>query len=389
VEARVLGRSSVGLDVDPVAHFIADAKTRYIGTKALRRSAVLLLRRIEELRRNEEDYGRLQFQDISERAFTRAVKQYRLPVPSIPNIFHWFRRYVVVDLARLRCAIRRLRVTDSHKLFFLACFCSIIRNVSNADPVPVSGLEVTSHMKAKDAAGRIIDPFGTFINVLQRALCDREQFERKIRAAGASVRVKCGDATTLKKHLRQKVDTVITSPPYHNAVDYYRRHTLEMYWLDLVNGSSERLALLPKYIGRTHVPQGHPFISDTKLTSHFARRCESMMRKHDVASANAFKHYAIAMQRCFAALATTLPRKGRAIFVLGKSSWNGRKLPTTKLFEELASPHFQLSEHHWYPLKNRYMTYSRHNGASIDKEHVLVFQRRSGLTQRMGKHTQA
>ncbi len=89
------------------------------------------------------------------------------------------------------------------------------------------------------------------------------------------------------------------------------------------------------------------------------------------------------MQRCFASLADLLPVGGKAIFVLGKSSWNGRKLPTTELFRELAAPHFRLLQHQWYPLKNRYMTYSRHNGASIDKEYVLVFERISARKKQL------
>jgi hypothetical protein len=378
VEARVLGRNGIGIDVDPVATFIADAKTRHIGVQALRCSAAVLVQKLKTIRRSAKEYEHLQYVDITDRAFRAAVSRYSLEIPPIPNLFHWFRRYVVVDLARLRFAITTLRSPKSHKNFFLACFCSIIRNVSNADPVPVSGLEVTSHMKAKEQEGRVIDPFANFVATLNRALHDRAQFEQAIRSSGTRIQISNGDATTVRNYVRKKVDIVITSPPYHNAVDYYRRHTLEMYWLNLVNSPNDRLLLLPKYIGRARVPKTHPFISDTKLESWFARRCESMMRKRDAASADAFKHYVIAMQRCFSGLARRLQPHRKLVLVLGKSSWNGRKLPTTKLFEELAAPHFRLKEHYWYPLKNRYMTYSRHNGASIDREHVLVFERVRG-----------
>ncbi|MEX2128250.1 MAG: DNA methyltransferase [Xanthobacteraceae bacterium] len=374
VEARVLRRNGIGIDVDPVAAFIADAKTRYVGVKALRRSTALLLKRLQELRRSLKEYERLQFADISDRAFRTTITTDRLQVPAIPNLFHWFRRYVVVDLALIRSTIMSLRIPPAHKNFFLACFCSIIRNVSNADPVPVSGLEVTSHMKRKDKEGRIIDPFVNFESALERALQDRTEFESAIRGSGTNIRIGNGDATKLRKYVRTKVDLVITSPPYHNAVDYYRRHTLEMYWLDLVESHEDRLDLLPKYIGRSRIQRMHPYLNGGKLESWFARRCESMMRNVDARSADAFKHYAVAMQRSFAALADMVKPSGNVVFVLGKSSWNGRRLPTTKLYEELASPHFQICEHYWYPLKNRYMTYSRHNGASIDTEHVLVFR---------------
>src|ERR1700733_12874697 len=49
------------------------------------------------------------------------------------------------------------------------CICFIIRNSSNADPVPVSGLEYTAHMRKKDHAGRLVNPYALFRTALRRA----------------------------------------------------------------------------------------------------------------------------------------------------------------------------------------------------------------------------
>jgi hypothetical protein len=40
-------------------------------------------------------------------------------------------------------------------------------------------------------------------------------------------------------------------------------------------------------------------------------------------------------------------------------------------------PWFDAVDYYSYPVRNRYMSYSRHNGATIDREYVLVFSRRS------------
>ena len=63
------------------------------------------------------------------------------------------------------------------------------------------------------------------------------------------------------------------------------------------------------------------------------------------------------------------------MFVIGKSAWNGMNLPSGELFAEVAGDRFRLVERLWYPVKNRYMSYHRHNGANINREHVLVFER--------------
>src|SRR5262249_25448008 len=156
----------------------------------------------------------------------------------MPNLEHWFRRYVVIDLARILSVIRRSDITASERQFFEVVFASIIRNSSNADPVPVSGLEVTSHMRQRDADGRLVNPFAYFRRAQQRAVQGVSNFYE---SSNGKVRshITVGDAARLSQHGRHKVDAVICSPPYHGAVDYYRRHKLEMFWLGLTTSQQE------------------------------------------------------------------------------------------------------------------------------------------------------
>jgi hypothetical protein len=79
----------------------------------------------------------------------------------------------------------------------------------------------------------------------------------------------------------------------------------------------------------------------------------------------------------FRQLADLVRKGGPVIFVLGHSGWNGSRLPTSDLFLEIAGSCFDLKERLWYPVKNRYMSYGRRNGADINEEYVLVFRRSS------------
>lgn len=81
------------------------------------------------------------------------------------------------------------------------------------------------------------------------------------------------------------------------------------------------------------------------------------------------------MTKCFDELGQVASLGTKALFVVGHSTWNGYELPTAALFEEIAQG-FSLEEVLSYPIKNRYMSYARHNNASIDREYVLVFSRR-------------
>jgi hypothetical protein len=109
--------------------------------------------------------------------------------------------------------------------------------------------------------------------------------------------------------------------------------------------------------------------------SKSARHWFAKLERTSNIQAEAFKHYVVAMRQSLRQIATVLRRDSRAIFVLGKSTWNGETIPTTRLFREVAAGYFDLEDTFSYALRNRYMSYSRQNGANINREYVLVFRR--------------
>jgi len=374
VEALVSGRNALGSDVDPVAVYVSSVKSKPLSEARLRRDLGRILDALAPLERSPEDYEAMQWTDLSEPEYRAALGDSW--VPAIPNLQHWFRRYVIVDLARVRATIHEVPLQGPSRRFFLLVFASVIRSVSNADPVPVSGLEVTAHMKRRDLAGRLINPFRQWRLAATRAIADVGAFA-SVATKGIHASAFQADATTFSRRLRQPVDAVITSPPYHGAVDYYRRHQLEMYWLGLVHEHEERVRLLQRYIGRTKVAARHPLLEGQFSLPEREALVEAQMREVSAPRADAFRHYCVAMSRTFLELARTLQRNSPALFVVGHSMWRGSSLNTSDLFAELSQPYFELAEILDYPVKNRYMSYARRNGASIDHEYVLVLRRTS------------
>jgi hypothetical protein len=372
IEAAVAGRHATGTDVDPLAVFISAVKCKPLLERRLNNSFTRILDLIQPLRRPADEYNERQWVDLTDRQFARETSG--LVLPAIPNLSHWFRQYVSVDLARLRDAIQSAALPATHRRFFMLAFAAIIRAASNADPVPVSGLEVTSHMVERDRRGRVIDPFALWEAATRRAIREMAAYRER---ASRDVRITAfqADAAALSRRVRSTVDAVITSPPYHGAVDYYRRHQLEMYWLGLIHNHDERLRLLQRYIGRTKVAARHPLLQTRDDLPAKERQVEARMRKASPPRADAFRHYCLAMGNAFGELSNVLRSGAPALFVVGHSVWKDAPLDTSDLFAELAQPHFELSEVLDYPVKNRYMSYARRNGASIDKEFVLVMRR--------------
>lgn len=377
VEAATINRNGIGLDVDPVAVAVARAKVQRFGPGALEKSAATVLLDIERNERSADSYSEFKFADLSDDEYEKFKNNSRLFIPNIPNLDHWFRRYVVVDLARIRAAIVSAEIPQTHKNFFMVVFASIIRNASNADPVPVSGLEVTSHMRRLDAEGRQINPFDLFRKALRKSIGATDAYRNATTGSRTSQIAKTCDATQLRGARIGNVDAVITSPPYHGAVDYYRRHQLEMFWLGYTESQKERLALLPKYIGRPKVPQSDPIIAKHSLQTPLAIEWNNKISAVSPERAVAFRHYVISMTGVFGELSKVLEEDSPAVLVVGNSGWNGSEIPTVDLFDEISADHFEVSEVLHYPVKNRYMSYKRHNDADIAQEHVLVLRRSS------------
>ena len=372
IEAARLGFASIGSDLDPLAVFIAQAKTMTCSTKRLAAASSAISAALDRMDRGRDTYSALQLADVTETVFER--ERVGLRLPAIPNLDHWFRRYVTIDLARIRGAISDLHASEPERMALLLAFASIIRNASNADPVPVSGLEVTAHMRRRDAAGRVIDPFNLYRAALTRTQIGLAKFaelglDRRLQPV-----VFRADAATAQPI--DPVELVVTSPPYNGAVDYYRRHQLEMYWLDLTTSHQERLALLPGYIGRPKVPMNHPPLGQHWEPTGLVLKWYHQILAEDAARARAFRAYMQSMGDALARTASCLNSDGRAVFVVGRSSWNGHEIPTDLLFAELGANHFALDEVLTYATRNRYMSYSRKNLASIDREIAIVLRRR-------------
>ena len=374
VEGALAGRRCVGLDVDPVAVAVARAKTRKYDLDAVAAMSERLLEAVSQFDRGADEYARLSRSDISLTEMSSAIRDEQLWVPAIPNLEHWFRRYVVVDLARIHRQIMRRRGDSQTRHLLLILFGSIIRNASNADPVPVSGLEVTAHMLRLEAKGRVVDPFALLRKAIARGVAAIEEWTSALGESDAPS-VFEGDATAAVAEIPEQVDAVITSPPYNNAVDYYRRHQLEMFWLGLTLSHQDRLQLLPRYVGRPRIPASHPLLAEPWPKDGLAAEWEREIAQSSPGRATDFKHYMLAMSRAMRRLAERTTEGAPVVMVVGQSGWNGAMIPTVALFHELAGAWFASEPTLWYPVRNRYMSYSRHNGASIDREHVVVLRR--------------
>ncbi len=382
VEALAGGYNSIGLDIDLVATYIAQVKTTPLPPANLKRTLSIILKGFTPYRRPTQEYESRMFKDLSEEEFSAG--QRGLEIPKIPNIEHWFRRYVIIDLANMRKVIEEADLPTQTRMFFLGVFASIIRRSSNADPVPVSGLEYTKEMKRRDEEGRYINPFDFFEEQASKEIKGMEELWESVEKPPKNwAIIKHGSVQNLvvelnnirKQHnLTEAIDAVVTSPPYCSAVDYHTRHKLEAYWLRLVQDQNEYLQQYHHYIGRRRIlavdRNGYsPFgISELDTLVNNLRRG----REDRAASMHS---YFISLEQNFAQVAQVLRPGGTFVVTIGNSQTGEYEIDTHSFAKHLACKYFRFRMEFSYELRNRYMRYTRHNGANIDKEWVMVFDK--------------
>ena len=374
IEALIAGRAAVGTDVDPLSVLISRGKTQRYDIGRLDALVAEMIADLARFREADEQLWGDFINDIHPAEYAAARGELEARIPTIPRIEHWFRRRVIIQLAAIKARIERYAGIPEH-LFFQLCFASIIRNASNADPVPVSGLEVTKHMQDREMKGRIVDPYILLTSALRRSFDATQNFQAA-RPPRMIARAARADARFLSIRGTGLIDCVITSPPYLTAVNYYRRHQLEMFWLGLTDTTAERLELMPRYLGRDRVAQHHVEDRYGVHGTAVGRRWLTRLMPIKPHRAHAFIHYCAGMGEVFARLAEVTRVCCAIVIVVGDVSFNKRQISMPNLLVELARPWLDLSTRFWYSISNRYMSYERRNGASIDTDHVLVFRSR-------------
>lgn len=211
VEALRLDRAAIGVDINPVATLVTEAKTLRLDEIAVRA--------LEELEQViESDAAREGGEPLLFSANIPAC----IPVdpPSIPNIERWFDPVAIREMGLLLSRIEALKLELARKVA-RATLSAILVAVSNQD----SETRYTARLKALAT--------GDVLSLFLRKL--REVRSMLIAFRGASAprmaTVLFADARDLPAEAIGAVDAVITSPPYANAFDYHLYHRHRMYWL--------------------------------------------------------------------------------------------------------------------------------------------------------------
>lgn len=349
VEAKISGRNSFGVDINPLAKLLTQVKTSPLDSEKLKFL-------FEEVMDNIL-YGKDEIQP-----------------PKFPDIDYWFSHSAQRKLTIIKQAVEKIKEVD-YRDFFRICFSSIVRRSSYADP-RISPACKSKRMRTLIKNGWEPPVFELFKRVANTNIrhhqtftekCDPQVFAKVIGKNAKEVAL--GD---------EVVDLVITSPPYINAQKYVRSTKLEIYWLDLLN-KEELRELDTQLLGTERAKfEEYKDLEFSNLTSF--KKLNLMLEelaRIDRRRAYLVYKYFLGMEKVFSEIHRLLKRRGHFVLVIGNNRFYGLRFPTSEIVVDMAKESFFEPESTYVDtIKSRGLMTKRNKTADIiNCEWVLVFRK--------------
>ncbi|MBZ5950287.1 DNA methyltransferase [Leuconostoc gasicomitatum] len=361
VEAIANGNNAFGVDIDPLSSLISKVKSTPLNPKI--------------------------FLTISDWIMTN--KEIRKPIfiPETDNLEHWFTDEAIIKLSKLRTLIDEIPMTfknepqinDYYEAFIIA-FSGIIRRVSNADNQ--SQKTYVSGTKPKKPA----EVFSLFEKQLKVFLKGYEEFNLVWDGKSKATVLNSDGDSNFVPLISEKVDLIITSPPYIKSIDYVYNQMVELFWvgdlfsMDTQVKQNEKRKL---YTGTTLVPKKAFSDFFSKKRSLSIPLMDNIIKDVLKDEKNGEKHAFIVykyfefMDQHFEYSNMAMNKGAHYVMAVGNSTVSNVKVQTSDILIEIAKNHGLILESQWsYVIKNHFMGFDRGNrGGKINVDHVLVFKK--------------
>lgn len=354
LEARILGRNAIGLDINPLATLISEVKATPLEEEDLG-SAISIIK--EGVNKNNGSI-RVEF----------------------PNIDYWFSQEAQNELASIKYNIENLNgdFTEEIHSFLLVCFSSIIRKSSFADPRMAKTYK-SKRVIEKIQSGWEPTPINNFKEALDKNSNMIKSLSDHLNSNNNNVKTFQGDArntsSLLKENGCEKVDLIITSPPYINAQDYFRSYKLELWWLGLAT-PDEVLNLKRKAIG-TENTSGSDVNTKPKSRDKILQAILNKLWKNDKFKSYIVHNYFENMNHTLNVFYKSLEFGGHLCLITGNNIICEIPIPTNQILNRMAkSTGFEQVEITKDEIRNRTLPPGRnHNGGIIKEEWITVFEK--------------
>ncbi|RLB23924.1 MAG: hypothetical protein DRG76_02855 [Deltaproteobacteria bacterium] len=307
VEAMILGRYGIGVDIDPLAISLASVKTTPIDPGEIIRIARPIFQNAIAALHHERNTLREAF----EAYFDSDTKKF---------IDYWFREDTQLELF---CIAREIKAISDATLrrFFQIALSSIIITKSGGVSMAYDLAHTRPHKKEGKIPRSAIEEFQKRLNKNVKTIAKLNNLKGK----GT---ILCSDAQAVS--LRDdSIDLIVTSPPYaSNAIDYMRAHKFSLVWFGYNIGSLSKKR--SDYIGGERI-RNSPAYALPEYTEYII----SQLGDRDLKKAHVLRRYYSEMYLCLSEMYRVLKPKRTAVVVVGSSTMRGVNIEAGRCLAEI------------------------------------------------------
>ncbi len=302
--AQANGYHAMGTDIDPLSVLISRVWTTPVDHQAVLARATVVLARARTAAAS------LPLRDAYPQKADNETKQF---------VRYWFDGRARKQLTALAGAISRVR--NSHIRNVLWCGFSRLIIAKQAGASRAMDLSHSRPHRSFKAAP--IQPFDKFTDAVGRVLNNCPNISAQCSVPPASAH--WGDARCLP--IKEKsVDLVLTSPPYLNAIDYFRCSKFSLVWM---GHSIRTLRVLRAESVGTEAGRlddsSKAIVNKLRLRPALSTRHQAMLER-----------YVSDMRQAIAEVARVLVDGGEAVYVVGENTIRGTFVPNAAIVSALA-----------------------------------------------------
>ena len=304
VESRLIGRNAYGIDLNPLAIFLAHAKTTPINPQKLTKEYFSILKKVEKIKDSE------------------------IQRPDFKNIDFWFKENAIIKLSKLKKAIREIK-DETIQNFLMVAFSETVRYSSNTKTgefklVRVKGDKLEKHNP---------DVIGIFRKHAEKNIVGMADFYKDAKK-DSWTKIIYGDSSKDNGIKDNSIDCIITSPPYGDSrttVAYGQFSRLSAQWIDVFDDPNDASGVDNDLLGGRATKN----LTHT-LSSDYLRESLEKIAKQDEARAKDVLSFNIGLNECLKQAHRILKPKKYFCLVIGNRLVKQVRIPTDFIIAELA-----------------------------------------------------
>ncbi len=304
VESRLLGRNSYGIDLNPLATFLATVKTTPINPQLLSKEYIKLLMRIDK------------------------IKNAEIKKPQFKNLEFWFKDKVILELAKIKKAIKKIKDKKIQD-FFLVAFSEAVRKSSNTKNGEFKLVRIKKEVLEKYNPNVL----EIFKQKTETNIKGMEEFYRDVDKKSWT-KIILGDSSKDNGIKKNSIDFIITSPPYGDSrttVAYGQFSRLSAQWIDIFDNPDNASGVDNELLGGRAVKN----LAHSLSSNYLLESLNKIIKKDEKRAKDVLSFY-IGLNDCLERAYKILKPKKYFCVVIGNRLVKQVRIPTDFIIAELA-----------------------------------------------------